>query len=63
MSVILHHCWVEKNNFFSQFNHSVSYHKTLKAGGMFSATIANPVFLLNRVLTRQLSVGFVLFFI
>ena len=29
----------------------------------FSAATANPVFLLNRVLTRQLSVGFVLFFI
>lgn len=66
VSVILHHCWLEKEVdgvFFSQFIYRVCYHKTLKVEGMFSATIANPLFLLNRVLARQLSVGFELFFI
>lgn len=63
VSVILHHCWLEKEWVFSHSLPNVCYHKTLKVEGMFSATIANPLFLLNRVLARQLSVGFELFFI
>lgn len=30
VSVILHHCWLEKEYFFSQFAHSVCYHKPWK---------------------------------